>query len=785
MIVAELRGHLRRRAGFLATMSGTLALGLAAVSVAVALVHNAVWDDLPPRGRDRLVWIGRATPSRGEEGLSLAIFERWRGVAIGLERMALYIEGESTLLLSGEPFPVRTALVSDGFFETLGYQPVIGRGILTDDQSRVAAPVVVISHRMWRSRFGQDSAIVGRSVSLDGVLHRVVGVGDARLRFPHAHTDAFLPIARPFRAVAHIEDAAVAWGIGRLRNGADIGEVQAALQAATLPAASTRGDMAIVRSLVAHRARPFAARFALLGAGAILLLVLASSTAAILGATDDVRHARNRAVRAALGETRTMADAKLITEHLGIAAAAFSLATVLAFLVLNLLARTTPSLPEFAQPSLPTRVIVISLLIVMVPTIVLAFVRRRHILEQPLHQLLLMHGSGHTTDIRLHRFRHALIAVEITATVGLTCSAIAIAQQYVRGASTPLGMSLADVTTARIHLPYRVLTPPEMEITRHTVARFLEEVSSPASIVAVSSSSPMRGSPMSATLTTTSGDSLGVIILSVSPDYFKALRVPMLAGRSFVATDNDASLSVAVVSANVAKRIFNGNPVGQPARLRQLALTATIIGVVGDTRQSGIDQSPPPVIYLPFGTLPSASFTLMSRSPEAPQLVRRRMAEAHARVLPHLPPATLLSGEELSARALERSTYYSLALGIASILAALVAALGLYAVLALSSRQRMRELAIRRCVGAQSSDVMAAFLGPVLGATALGTMCGIAAAFLGAKVLGAVVPGAGAVGAGAVFVTVCAVAAVVAVAAVRPVLRVLRMSLVSELKSAP
>ncbi|HEX2190404.1 MAG TPA: ABC transporter permease [Longimicrobiaceae bacterium] len=751
---------LRGSPGFTAVAALTLAAGIGAGTAMFSVVDGVLLRDLPLPEPERVAVLWTEAPARDSDHLPVTYREltdfggrtrAFRSVA----GVAYHGAGEFVLRDAGRPFTVSGTWVTGGFFPVLGVAPLHGRTLLPSDDAPGAARAMVIGHALWRRRFGGDPAAVGRTLEWNGKRFTVVGVLPPGFDYPRG-AEFWIPVLPDFPGTleegAEPSEVMVFDLVGRLRPGAtvlDAREDYAAFLRAGDPQRppALRGTRPVVTplpELVAGDAR--ATIWTVAAAVGLLLLVACVNVANLLLVRGSAR-AQELAVRAALGAGRGRLVRQLLTESGvlallgGVLGVAFAWAAVRA-----LVALAPPELPRREMIGVDARVLAFAL----------AATAAAALLAGLFPALLAARGDpggwlrgGRRTGSAgpgVQALRHGLVVGQ----VGLAILVVAGAGLLVRSLATLQGVEMG-FDTERLLVVQTALPPELLPERAQQVAlqeAMVERVAALPGVAAAASlpSRPFSGRGGWSAMYSGEGQAPGeqstnpwVSFEVVGPGYFRTLEVPLRRGRVFDERDREDAPRVAVVSEAVARHTWPGeDPVGRRIKLGPHDAPGewhTVVGVVGETRYRELTE-PQPSLYLPVRQFPGPvpmSLAVRTRADPAgvlPQL-RRALREVH-------PELAVVGGgpmRELLAAPLARPRFGTLLLGAFAAVTLLLAAVGIYGVMAAAVRQRTREIGIRLALGATAGEVRGAVLRQGMRLALLGCAVGIAGALLGTRAL--------------------------------------------------
>jgi len=741
---------LRRTPGFTALAILILALGIGANTAIFSVVSAVVLRPLPFVEPDRLfvLWESFAAnggPQRVEP--APANFGDWKARSRSFEGLAGFVNLTYNLTGEGEPERLDAARTTPNLFSVVGLQPLVGR-TFGDDEIAETTPVAVIGESLWIRRFGADPDVVGREITLDGASYTVIGVVPPDFKTPSTlfagEIDVWVPTA--FTAELARRDAYYMYVVGRLAP--RVTRQQAQAEMTTIAAAlaeeypSNRGATVRVEPLHEHLARESRPTLLmLLGAVGILLLIACANVANLLLARSAGR-AKEIALRRALGAGHGRVVRQLVTESAVLAGAGLALGTVLAAIALRYLARLVPdTFPGGTSPSLDWRVLAfgaaIALCTVPLFGVVPALATARVGLAGALKKV---GGRGLRAS---GRFGPALVVAEITLTVVLLAAAGLLLRSYAQVLTTDPGFRAQSLLIAETALPASKYA--ELPARTAFYERVLERVRALPGVMdaGYANYAPLtfKGGRVAVAIEggpAIAPENITEHIVSdrvATPGYLETLGLPLVGGRYFDSRDTIDSPLAAVINESMARRHWpEGDPVGKRFRIGQGGDTwLTVIGVVGDMRQMGLDVAPEPELYLAANqNVIDAPFFwpkhLLIRTRVDPLTLASAVRAAVWAVDAEQPVSSVRAmSDVIDTELANRNTQLTL-VGAFAVLALVLAAAGLYGVLSYSVAQRTPEIGVRMALGAQQSTVLRSVVGGAMRLAVLGLVLGVVGA---------------------------------------------------------
>jgi len=734
---------LRNAPSFSAAAILTVALGIGASTAIFSVVYGILLRPLPYRDVDRLVVVtaerdysGRPRPEPTNFGLSDVV--EWQKRAQTLASVAFMSGNSYSLADTNGARTVDAADVTGSFFSTLGGPMAIGRGFADGD-----ANAIVISHRLWDSRFGGSPSALGATLTLNARPYTIVGVAAPEFQIPTAQKDVWV-LAPPPNPNPARRGVGGFTPIARVKPGATL--AQAASDAQRVIDSLNRdfpGRYDHIRatavSLQDQVVGAVRAPLLMLLAAVGLVLFVACANVANLMIARNTSRARDAAVRRALGASRgrllvqSIADAAVIVSIGGLAGLVAAVGLVRA--AVRFAPLDTPQLTAIRVdwPILAFAAVAAGAT-ALVAGALPAFERA------PAADALKTSGATASSHPAQRRVRTLLIVAELAVSVVLLVGATLLGRSLAQLLRTDLGISTDHVAAALLDLTYGRTLTPEQQIG--SIDRVVARVRSLPGVVdaAATASLPPNAGRLRITMTTVDDADRPmanylVDAVTVTPGFFSALRVPLVQGRFFAGSDDAQHPPVMIMSADTARMLFKDpNPIGRsmslPSTVRRGAETVTLVGVIANIKYSGLDAAPNGAIYRPFAQQPWPSMFVLARTSGDPAPVARALAGAVADVDPAITFSRSNTLDGMVSDAVSQPRFRTALMASCAVLALMLAAAGLYGVIAYAVSRRTTEIGIRMALGAGAGDVVTLVLREGMKLALAGLATGVVAAMV-------------------------------------------------------
>jgi predicted permease len=758
MLVADLRYAIRslsRARGFALAVVLTLGLGIGATTAIFSVVRGVMLKPLPHREGDRLMYLRQSTRGPGGEDVFFSVpeIEDFRTGSKTLAGIAEYSPITFTLVGDDDAVRIDVGLVTGNYFSVMGLSPVLGRSFTDRDDGPSAAPVMMLTYDYWQKRFGGDRAVVGRTLHVGGKAVTVVGVLQQAPYFParidalmnmvnsEHHLSAMMVTGRTHRMTAMI---------ARLAPGATVPQARAEVAAITArvhadhPEAYDAGSgfqvtLTPFQEILGQNAR--LTMLLLMGAAAFVLII-ACANVANLTLMRGVRREQELVVRTALGAGASRLRRLLMVENLVLALAGSVLGLLIAVGGVRMLATFAARFsPRASEIRIDGAVLAFTLMLAVVVAVLLSFAPGLAN-ERTLGAALSAGGRRSTGTVRRQRLQQTLVVAQIAVSVILLTGAGLLTRTMQRLSVVDSGLKAENVLTMEVPKDFNGTSPAAAIGQYEEMQRQLAALPG-VSEVGLGSTIPLRASGITLDIKAD-----GQVVApgqaqphseyrTANPDYFRAAGIPLLKGRVFTSTDRAGSARVVILNKTLASQLFpNQDPIGQRVAwtgevLKFIGISGdwrTVVGVVGDTKDGGLDATPIPATFLPFaqGDFPSGGFVI--RTTANPAAFAAAASRVVRQAAPQQPIEKVLTVEQIRDESVAPRRLNAMLVSSFGILAMIVAAVGIAGVLAFSVTARTNEIGVRMSLGADSGMIQRMVLSEGGRLVVIGLTVGVAGA---------------------------------------------------------
>jgi predicted permease len=802
-IAMDLRYAFRRLTkspGFTVTAILTFALGIGATTAIFSAAYALLLRSLPFQHADRIIGVYETHPQIvGGAEVNFLDYQDWRRQQTSFEQVAAYsgasLDTMMSLVMGDHGEQVHTVLASSNLFSLLGVAPLVGRTFVEQDDTSNANHVVVLSAEAWQRYFGGDRGILGRNIDLNGVSYTVIGVLPPGGAYPTAG-EFWMPLSlmdkeSQTRRVGHTLDV-----LGRLKPGVDLAQARADMQtiAARLAQAypATNRNVGVLltplREQLVGSLRP--AILTLLGC-VVLVLCIACANVANLLLVRAAAHAREAAVRQALGASRFRLLSQYLSETLILCLLGGLLGTGLAALALPLLrvafahtAGADPSLIQSIELNVPV------LLVASAVCLCTAFLFALLPMRSPRNKLAdsLRPGDRGSTGRRSWS-SSALISAEIAIAIVVLFLGTLLIRSFQKLIRVDPGFRTDHLLGLEITLP-QPRYQDQTSATNHFYERLIDKLKQSPGIVSAGTTIalPFKASHLMTRFLIAGGLAPAALPMEqvrvVSPEFFQAMGLQLKQGRSFERKDVENGSDLIVVNQAFARRYLSGkDPLTSSILMNVLSPhpeKVPVIGVVANAHDLGVETEAEPVLYFPgFGV----HAVLLIRTNTDPKSVVSEVRNAVRDLDPTQPIYHVETIDEVLSDSVARQRMIAVLLGIFALLALALAAIGIYGVIAYTVTQRTREIGVRMAVGSSRANILLLMLREAAAFTGIGVLAGLIAAFAGAHLASALLFETSSADGVSICVSVSALLIIAILAAIFPASRAASINPVEALRS--
>jgi len=771
--------------GFTLVAILTIALGIGATTAIFSVVNGVLLRPLPYPEPDRLVRVHEIVPQYGRFSVAPATFLDWQQQNTVFEHMAAYSSGSATFTGREGPERVSRAAVSADLFDLLNVQPALGRTFNREEDAPGRNTVMVLSHGMWQRRFGADSQVLGRSVTLNGQPFTIVGVMPADFYFPSRSAEFWTPIALdPAKATrgGHFLGviARVKTDVPLAQAGAEIRTISERL-AQEYPANSANESAEIVPLLeqVVGTIRP--ALLTLFGAVAVVVLIACANVANLLLVRASVRE-KEIAIRAAMGAGRRRLTLQMLAESLVLALTGGALGLIVAYLAIPLIRTLSAgSIPRVDDITIDAPVLAfvagVSVLTGIIFGLAPAWQASRATIGSVLKE-----GGRSSSSSGGRWLRSSLLVGEVALSIVLLVGAALLLRSFSRLMDVNPGFDADRVLAFQVALP-----PASYPEEHHRVAFFENLLTKLEALPQVSAAGMTQALPLRSDYVLSftiqgrppaaPGEGPSANHRSVSPGYFKTLGIPLVRGRVFNERDSEEMPMVAIVDQAFADRHFAGaDPIGGGIDIGNgTDGFYEIVGVVGNVHHGGLDADPTPSMYVPFRQDVFSSMSVAARTEGDPAQLASAARQVVREIDSRLPTFQMAPLGEIVSESVAQRRFSMLLLGVFALLALFLASVGLYGVVAYAVSQRTQEIGLRMAIGAQAGDVLRLILGGGMKLALIGVAIGTAGALALSQLVASMLYGVTPFDPVSYAMTAVALLAVAALACYLPARRAMRI----------
>ncbi len=765
--MTDLRSALRqlfKHPGFTIIAVLALALGIGANTAIFSVVNAVLLRPLPYKAPEQLVWIWGSNPLNEipKEVASYPDYNDWRKQAQSFAGMAGFTDTSVTLGgTNGEPERVTAGLAADDLFSVLGVEPVLGRKFLPEENVEGKHRVVLLSHALWKRRFGGDPRVVGQQITLNSNPFTVVGVLPQTFQDPmpgeRKQLELWMPLAvnDNMRRSRRGDFLCV---LARMKTGLSLNTAQAEMNniAAQLEKQypDTNTDWRVIvqplHDTMTGDVRP--ALLVLLGAVSVVLLIACANVANLLLARASSRR-REIAIRAALGAARSRIVRQLLTENMVLSLTGGIFGLLLAFWGIDALLALSPgNIPRLDSIRIDREVLLFTLGLSLFTGVIFGLAPALEVSKPQLNDVLKEGARGTAEGVRGFSLRNVLAVGEIALSLVLLVGAGLLIRSFVHLQEVKPGFNPGHLLAADIGLPSAKYAESQQVV--NFFDQLLDRLAQRPGVQAAGLTTALptaggndflaffpEGRQLARTDRTPDAESM-----IVSPTYFRALEIPLRKGRLLDDHDVDGKPLVAVINETLARKYFPGEDPLQKRitfgdRKAADAQWFTIVGIVGDVRQSSLSKEPYAQIYRSIRQIQRRGVTVVLRTAGDPKAMVNTVREQVRAIDAQQPLYNVRTVEEVLAESIARPKFNMLLIALFAGVALVLAAVGIYGVISYSAMQRTHEIGVRMALGATARDVLKLVVGQGMLLAAIGVALGAVAALAATRLMGSLLYG--------------------------------------------
>ena len=745
----------------------TLALGIGANSAIFSVIDTVLLRPLSFPKPEQIVMIWNNNLKSEPDGRytsSFPNFHDYREQSRSFAAMAAYTGAGSVLTGAGEAMELSGVATDGDFFDALGVKPMLGRGFTAEESKVSASNVVVLGHSIWQRTFGSNLGIVGQQVLLSGKSYTVLGVMPPRWKFPvdEARTDYIMPLQPVTPQEVPRRGSSFLKIIARLQPGVTPAQAEAELAPIAARLALQYPDYNLDRGLrvvpmlqdVVGNIRP--ALLVLLGAVALVLLIACANVANLLLARAAAR-SREIGIRTALGASRGRVVRQLLAESFVLALLGGACGLLLAWWGVDVLRALGPrNVPRLDEIHINYTVAAFTFGLAILSTIAFGLVPALQVSRANVSESLQQGSKGSTGGLHGSRVRAALVVSQVSLSLLLLAGAGLLIKSFFNLRATSPGFEPTRLLVLDESIPR--VRYPEPDQQRRFYEQLMPKLAVLPGIENVSGANPLPfgGNDSDSSFTIAGGPAIApgnhpdASDLTILPGYFRTMKVPLRSGREFDSRDNENAAKVAMVNETFVRRYLpNANPIGQRILLDQPdgaePTPLEIIGVVADTKQNELGAPSQPEFYRPFAQNPMRrNWIVLRTATEGVGGLQTAIARAVHEIDPEVYVGEVQLMTKMIGQQFARPKFNMMLLGVFATVAMVLAAIGIYGVIAYSVTQRTREIGIRMALGAQRTQMLGMVLRQSLTVVVIGIAVGLLAAFGATRLLASLLYGVGA-----------------------------------------
>jgi putative ABC transport system permease protein len=742
--------------GFTAVAILTLALGIGANTALFSVVNAILLRPLPYAEAAALaqIWEANAQLKYTRFSFSLANFVDHRDQQTGFEQIAAYLQRDASLTGAGEPERLQIAVVSPTLLPLLRVQPSLGRGFLAEEETPGKNRVVILSHGLWSRRFGADPQIINQSITLGGNAFTVVGVLPPDFQFPipfganplsdsAPRVDLLAPLAYDPKNLGDRGSHSFLV-IGRLKPGVTPAQAQAELRAIAGRLEQQYPDRNKGWTINVFRLQDEVVRstrstlLLLLAAVGFVLLIACANVSNLLLARAAVRQ-KEMAVRLALGAPRARLLRQLLTESLLLSLMGGAVGLALAYWAIRAFAGFSPAnVPRTNEIRLDGLALLFTFGAMTLASALFGLIPALQASKPDVQEILKEGGRSAGAGAGRHRARGLLVVAEVALSLLLLIGAGLMIRTFISFQRVDPGIRTDHLLTMKLALPYAKYREPQQQAAFFQQAMERIKALPGVQSVGVVNNLPLSGDGGVYTFTiegrpsASAQDDPVAVWRAVNPDYFRTMGMQLRRGREFTERDQPGAPEPVIINETLARRFWPGeDPIGKRIQTYDLEPRPwrEIVGVVNDIKPANLSEDSSPEIYAPFSQRPRMVVTLIARTTGKPEQLAAAMRAAIQLVDKEQPVFRVKTMEQFFYDAVAAPRATMALMGVLAIAALILAAVGIYGVMAYAVTQRQHEIGIRMALGARAGDVLGMVIKQGMQLTGAGVAAGLLASF--------------------------------------------------------
>jgi predicted permease len=762
---------LLKNPGFTTVAILSLAIGIGANSAIFSVTNALLLRPLPYKDSDKLVILWSRSPGLNvpQDWFSPGQYLDVKTQNTVFDETAITIGASFNLTGQTIPEHIDGARISSSMFSLLGASAMLGRVLQADEDQPGKPPTVILCYGFWQRYFGGDRDVIGKTLTMNGNDYTVVGVMPASFTLnkevmpavngiQNADLLVSLPLSETARANRGNEDFNI---FARLRPGISIPQAQAEMDLiadrmkqqypANYPAHGglTISVVPLLQQVVGDISLALKVLFGAVG----FVLLIACANVANLSLSRAAVRQKELAIRAAVGASRIRLIRQLLTESMLLAVAGGVAGVGIAYFTIKALGVFGPdNIPRLNDVSIDGRVLAFTCLIALLTGAIFGLVPAMRASRVDLNDVLKEGGRSGASGRGGHRTRKLLVIAEVALSLILLIGAGLLIRSYQRVWNAYPGFDSHNVLSLRLALPANKYPKPEsiIQFFRRVVERLngAPEVESVATTYSLPMSTvALAWEPISIEGYAPNGAQELIIsnVRIVSPDYFRTMRIPLVKGRYFDEHDTRGAMETVIVDEAMAERFWpNEDPIGKRMQRGGSGSWRTVVGVISDAKQYSTEKEPPIAVYYPFEQFAARNMFLVVRTTRDPAGMSEAVTKEIQAVDPEMPVFDVGTMDQRLHDSLARQRFAMFLLGLFAVIASILAAIGIYGVMAYSVNERTHEIGIRLALGAQPANVLQLVIRQALALTSLGIATGLACAFALTRVMSSLLFGVGA-----------------------------------------